>query len=215
MHLNCAEFTSWNYPKKTTFSYSKHFKYCFNHWAGLVLQLFLLTSTCTHGKEGLQYNNLQALARNLPGCYSKIHQSYKYDQTAIPIHKIHFLFRSEIYKLAYPMFNDSLTFYFQDFSKSSTKPVRSGFYSFSAGSDRSDVRMRSFLINGSVLVSGVCRTGDNVALNHEVMKRLASKSWTFSECDMLWRRLDNGAFVGITGPLCLGSLSQNKVHILH
>lgn len=215
MHLNCAEFTSWNFPKKTTFSYSKHFKYCFNHWAGLVLQLFLLTSTCTHGKEGLQYNNLQALARNLPGCYSKIHQSYKYDQTAIPIHKIHFLFRSEIYKLAYPMFNDSLTFYFQDFSKSSTKPVRSGFYSFSAGSDRSDIRMRSFLINGSVLVSGVCRTGDHVALNHEVMKRLASKSWTFSECDMLWRRLDNGAFVGITGPLCLGSLSQNKVHILH
>ncbi|CAG5126134.1 unnamed protein product [Candidula unifasciata] len=214
MCLNFSPVTSWRCPRKTTpVSHSQHFKSSPCFWIRLSLQLLLLTFTCSQRTAGLQYTSLQTLTRNLPGCYSKIHQNYKYDQTAIPIQKLRFLFRSEIYKLATPMFNDSVTFYFQDFSKSTTKPVRSGFYSFSKDTQTGGVRMRTFHINGSVLVSSACRTGQHVALSLDTMKRLAGKSWSFGECDMFWRRLADGTFVGITGQLCLGSLDQNQGRI--
>ncbi|BFZ19208.1 hypothetical protein BsWGS_22246 [Bradybaena similaris] len=122
--------------------------------------------------------------------------------------------------MATPIFNDSLTFYFQDFTKSTPDPFRSGFYSFSVETKMNIVRMKTLQLKNNAYIANAFQKSHNFTLGSNVTAEVVSslgassgKLRTYDACDMFWKRMGDNTFVGITGPLCLGSLGTDQVRI--
>ncbi|KAK6982367.1 hypothetical protein BgiMline_017740 [Biomphalaria glabrata] len=176
------------------------------------------SSSQTQDKEKLLKNDIEILASLFPGSYSNLHQYHKLAQRGLPPNKRSLLIRSEFFLVTSSLFNDSLTIYFQDFTKFSADPFRSGFYSFVFDSTINVFRMRTYkLRNNSVRIepkSSIYSMGaELVALVLEKQNVSSAELLTYKACDMFWKRIGERTFVGMTGPKCIGSLGKEQVHI--
>ncbi|XP_059147772.1 uncharacterized protein LOC131935400 [Physella acuta] len=182
--------------------------------------LLLITFNLVRAKQDNIQRDLQALSSSLPGCYSNLNQYHRHAQRGLPSHKRSFLIKSELYRISSPMFNDSLTVYFQDFTKSSTSPFRLGFYSFAFDSKMKLFRMRTYKLSEDLIQLSVSQKPSDFVLNPNVITESLHRHGlgltdlqAYSACDMFWKRIAKDTFVGITGPQCLGSLGKDQVRI--
>ncbi|CAG5125888.1 unnamed protein product [Candidula unifasciata] len=221
MYLNIVQ-SAWSHSaakgKRSNFSIISRF--AIQRLANVLIHFSLLTLSPGRASRESMMQDLQTLATLLPGCYSNVEQYYKHVKRGLPPEKRHFMLKAEIYKMANPMFNDSVTFYFQDFTRSTSEPFRSGFYSFSAETKMNIVKMKTFQLKNNAFIANAFQKSWNFTLGSDVTAEVISSLGldngglrTYGACDMFWKRMGDNTFIGITGPLCLGTLGTDQVRI--
>ncbi|CAL1530661.1 unnamed protein product, partial [Lymnaea stagnalis] len=171
-------------------------------------------------KEDAVQEDIRALASAFPGCYSNAQQYHKHAQRGLPPNRRSFLIRSEIYRVSSAMFNDSLTVFFQDFTKSAPQPFRSGLYSFVFDYAMNVFRMRTIKLATDFLkLDPTHKSRGHVIPIEYIHRALQTQNMSVADllsyraCDMFWKRIGESTFVGITGPQCLGALGKEQVRI--
>ncbi|XP_005090508.1 uncharacterized protein LOC101857298 [Aplysia californica] len=185
---------------------------------------------CQADKKSL-LRDIDVLASELPGTYSNVRQYRQHAQGPTPPGRRPILLRSELYRISSPLFNDSLTLYFQDFTRFQTTPFRSGFYSFVADTKSNSIRMKTYRLRKGVFLPRQGVLGRNASkanqqhldswqdtdvISSDLFKVYdidTQSPRTHSACDMFWKRIARYSFAGVTGPVCLASLGRDKIRI--
>lgn len=164
--------------------------------------------------------DIQELAKAFPGCYSNAKQYYAHARWRFTHGQTrHSLLRAEFYKMEHPLFNDSLTIYFQHFTKPSSKPFSSGFYSFVADDQMKVIRMRLFKFKAAVMEIKTPFPNyviPNDSINGAYLKHRSENPnlVSHSPCDMYWKKLSEHHFIGMTGSACLAQMGKDKVSLI-